>query len=75
MPRFTAPVVVFMHHYRHRLADPDNLCGKAVVDAIVAADILSDDTAEQVQEVRHHQTKIGTKEEEKTVVTIVEVVP
>jgi Holliday junction resolvase RusA-like endonuclease len=70
MPRFNTPVHILIHSFRHRLVDPDNICAKGVIDAIVRAGLLADDTTEQISEVRYKQTKIGTKEKEKTEVTI-----
>lgn len=54
---FTAPVRVTFHHTRKRLADVDGLSGKAVLDGIVAAGILADDSAKQVTQVTHCQEK------------------
>ena len=70
MPRFDSPINLLFHSYRHRLVDPDNLSAKAVIDAIVRSGICRDDTSEQIKEIRFKQTKIGTKEKEKTEVTI-----
>lgn len=68
--RFTAPVSVVFHSIRKRLADNDNLSGKAVLDGIVQAGILADDSAKFVSEVSHTQVKGKT---EKTIVTITEI--
>ena len=57
-------------HYRYRLADADGLSTKAVVDAIVRAGILEDDTTQCVGEVRHRQIKISKAENEKTVIAM-----
>lgn len=67
---FTSPVFVVFHHLRHRLTDRDGISGKAVLDALVQAGILADDSPAQVADVRHIQSKIGSQEEEKTIVTI-----
>ena len=69
---FDSPVVVTIHSYRFRLADPDGLAGKWTIDAIVKAGILADDTTEYVEEVRFKQTKIKKPEEERVVVTLQE---
>jgi hypothetical protein len=66
-PRFTSRVCITFHHTRKRLADIDGLSGKAAIDGLVKAGILTNDSAKQVAEVRHFQTK---GEPEKTVVTI-----
>jgi len=54
---FDSPVRVTFYHTRGRLADVDGLSGKAAIDGLVAAKILTDDSAKQVTEVRHCQTK------------------
>jgi Holliday junction resolvase RusA-like endonuclease len=72
MPRFNSPVCIVVHSYRKRLCDPDGISAKAVIDGIVKAGILSDDTTKQIEEVRFKQTKIKSKEEEKTEITIYE---
>jgi len=72
-PRFTAQVDIFVDHYRTRFADPDGLSAKAVIDAIVRAGILSDDSAKEVREVRHRQFKVQSIGEERTEVQIQEV--
>ena len=73
MQRFDSQVYILVHSYRHRLADPDGVSAKAAIDGIVRVGILPNDTAKQVSEVRFKQTKIPTKEKEKTVITIKEV--
>ena len=67
VPRSTSPVRVTFYHSRKRLADLDNLSGKAILDGIVRAGILATDTPEQVAEIRTNQVK--TKDE-KTVVLV-----
>ena len=54
---FTAPVRVTFYHTRKRLADIDGLSGKAAIDGLVEAGILTDDSAKQIAEVRHCQSK------------------
>jgi hypothetical protein len=49
------PVSVRMHSIRKRLPDYDNLYGKWVLDAIVAAGILPADSPKHVKEVPHTQ--------------------
>lgn len=72
-PTFSSRVRIQFHHFRRRLADPDGLSVKAAIDALVASRILGGDTAQEVAEVSHIQTKIGREEEEKTIVTITRV--
>lgn len=69
-PAFDTPVRLHFHHYRKRLVDPDGLSVKAVIDGLIAAGILAGDTAEQVKEISHSQSKTGPQEVERTVVTI-----
>jgi len=54
---FDSPVRITFLHTRGRLADIDGLSGKAAIDGLVAVGILRNDTAKQVEEVRHHQVK------------------
>ena len=69
-PYFDSPVRVTIHSYRKRIADPDGLSAKAVLDGIVRhGGILADDSAKQIKEIRFEQTKA---DEEKTVIVIEE---
>jgi len=56
---------------RYRLCDPDGISGKALLDGIVRAGILPDDSAEYINEVRHKQIKIKKHEKETTLVEFV----
>jgi hypothetical protein len=67
--RFASPVRIAIHSVRNRLADPDGISGKAVIDGIVGAGILSDDSPKQIEEVRFTQSK-GKRE--RTVIVIEE---
>jgi len=49
-PRFTSPCRVLVTHFRHRLADYDNLSVKACLDQIVRAGILADDSAIEIED-------------------------
>lgn len=69
-PFFDSPVRVTIVHYRKRLADLDNLSGKALLDGVVAINILADDSTEQVAELRVTQIKA---ELERTVIEIEEI--
>ena len=53
---------------RKRLADPDGISAKAVLDGITKAGILVDDSAEYVKEVTFSQEK---SKEEETIIHIV----
>jgi len=70
---FDSPVSIRIDSYRIRLADVDGVSGKAVLDALVLAKIISDDTTKEVKEVLYSQTKVKNKTEEKVVVTVVRV--
>ncbi|HDY87976.1 MAG TPA: hypothetical protein ENH82_07685 [bacterium] len=69
-PRFTAPVRIAVCSTRGRLADTDGLSIKAVLDGIVKANILADDTPKEIKEIRFSQEK---GRPEKTVITITEI--
>ena len=69
-PRFTARVDIFVHHFRSRLADPDNLCIKYCLDEIVARSLLRDDTSKEVRYIFHDQEKVQNAEDEKTIIEI-----
>ena len=64
------PVNIRVISYRRLNHDPDGVSAKAVIDGIVQAGILADDSAKQVQSItfESHQTEKG--EEEKTVIEI-----
>ena len=67
---FDSAVIITVHSFRYRLADPDGISFKAHLDSIVKAGILVDDSQKYVEEVRFKQTKIKKPEEERVVVTI-----
>lgn len=59
---------IHVHSKRNRLADPDGISCKAVIDGIRKAGLLVDDTAEFVSEVSFSQEK--TFGEEETIIVI-----
>jgi hypothetical protein len=65
--RVFAPCCISFHHVRCRLADMDGISIKAVLDGIVHAGILADDSTQQVTEIRHSQSK---GKNEKTTITL-----
>ena len=65
-----SPCSIHIHSVRSRLADPDNVSGKAAIDGIVHAVILPDDTAKQVTEVTYSQQKAAGGPE-KTIITLI----
>lgn len=73
MPRLDSPCRINLHSRRHRLVDIDNLSAKAVIDGLVLAGILEDDSASYVKEVSQTQEKISPRILETTTVTITEV--
>ena len=70
MQKFDSPVRLRFHHVRKRLIDIDNLSVKAVIDGLVHAGILADDSPERITEITHTQAKGRI---EKTIVTIEEI--
>ena len=60
-----------IHCKRKRLADPDNLSAKAVIDGIREAGIFEDDNAKNIKEVSfEEQEKCKTDAEEETIIEI-----
>jgi len=66
VPRFASQIDVFVTHYRTRLADPQGLSTKAVMDAITREGVLADDSAKEIREIRDRQRKVATEAEERT---------
>ena len=58
--------------YRYRLTDPDGISGKAAIDGLVHAGILSDDSAKEINQVTYSQNKIPAHEQERTEIIIEE---
>lgn len=67
---FDSLVSIRIHSYRVRLADVDGISGKALLDGLVLAKVIADDTTKEVKEVLYSQTKVKNKTEEKVVVTV-----
>ncbi len=55
--------------YRHRLIDPDNLCGKYFVDCLRYAGVIPDDTA-AIVDYSIKQFKVKAKKEQRTVIIV-----
>lgn len=72
-PAFDSPVSVRVHSYRCRLCDVDGVSGKALLDGLVHANVIADDSTKEVVEVLFKQTKVKNKSDEKVVVTVVRV--
>jgi hypothetical protein len=66
---------VHFHSKRHRLADPDGIVGKYILDAFVTAKVLKDDRAAFVSQVSHSQEQIPKDQPEETIVEFWEVKP
>ena len=66
---YDSRVSIHIHSIRKRLADPDGISAKAVIDGIVKAKILEDDSTKHVKQVSFSQEKAG-EDEEKTIVTL-----
>jgi hypothetical protein len=67
---FDSPVSIRIDSYRCRLCDVDGISGKALIDGLVLAKIIADDTTKEVKEVLFSQTKVKNKTEEKVIVTV-----
>lgn len=66
-PRFTSPVNIRVISYRKANHDPDGISVKAVLDGIVRAGILTDDSAKQVKQITFESKK---SKEESTIIEI-----
>ena len=73
--RLDTPCSIHVHSRRYRLADADGISAKAVLDGLVHAGILQDDSPEYVQSVTYSQEKIPKSQNEETVITITPVSP
>jgi len=75
--KFGEPVTnasLTVHRKGIRELDPDNLRGglKPVIDCLIKLGFLADDTPDVVQVLDVYQTKVGTKAEQLTEITIIE---
>lgn len=70
IPGLDTPCCICVRSFRHRLADSDGISGKAVIDGLVHAGILPDDSPKFVEEVTYRQTKIKSEAEEVTEITL-----
>ena len=64
------PCRIHLHSRRYRLTDSDGCSGKAVIDGLVHAGLLPDDSAKYVERVTKSQEKIKKPAVEETIVTI-----
>lgn len=68
--RLDTPVNIFVHSKRYKNTDPDGISIKAVLDGIVLAGILPNDTAKEIKGIFYTQEKIPRNEQEETIITI-----
>lgn len=52
-------VDIHVHSVRKRLTDPDGICAKHCIDAIVASGLLRDDSAKYVRYISFSQSKLA----------------
>lgn len=67
MPSHDTRFSLHIHSIRKRLADPDGISAKAVIDGIVKTGLLEDDSTKEIKEIVYSQEK-GS--EEKTIITL-----
>jgi len=71
---FDSRVSIRISHYRSRFADPGGPSSKALIDGLVRAGVLRDDSLLWIAEpIIETQVKVKNQDEEKTVVEIEEV--
>ena len=58
---------IHIHSKRKRLVDADGVSAKATIDGAVHGGLLSDDSAQYVEEVSYSQEKIDKDEAEETI--------
>lgn len=67
---FDVPVVLKITHYRRVKCDTDAPVVKWLIDCIVAAGVLRDDSTDEIKEIRQAFVKVKNEIDEKTVVEI-----
>ena len=65
LPGFDSPVTIRVISYRKRNHDPDGISAKAVLDGLVRAGILTDDSSKQVRSITFESRKA---DEERTLI-------
>lgn len=65
--QFDKAVRIHIHSIRKRLTDTGGVSDKALIDGIVEAAVLSDDSAKEIESITNTQ-EVG--KEEKTIITI-----
>ena len=71
-PPLDTRVRVLVRSFRHRICDEAGISEKAMVDGLVHAGVLTNDTPEEVK-IDHEQTQVPKAEEEKTIVELWEI--
>ena len=61
-PKLDKKASIHVHSKRRRLADPDGISAKAIVDGLVIAGILEDDNARFVEKISFTQEQCKTAE-------------
>jgi Holliday junction resolvase RusA-like endonuclease len=69
-PSFNTRVNITVISYRKRKHDTDGISAKAAIDGLVHAQILKDDSRDEVEEVRFKSIKCAKDEAEKTIIII-----
>jgi hypothetical protein len=70
-PALSTPTSLVVINYRCRLCDADGVSAKAAIDGCVHRGLLPDDSAAHIQEVRSWQVKVGSQEQEKTLLVFI----
>ena len=70
-PALDTPVSVVVVNYRCRLCDAAGPSSKAAIDGAVRRGILQDDSLAYIKEVRDWQVKVGSQEQEKTLLVFI----
>lgn len=68
--RLDGPTRLVITEYRHRLTDDCGGSHKYLVDAIVSAGVLEDDSLKFVKKIEHEQVRVDKTQSERTVVEI-----
>ena len=68
--RLDKKVNINIVHHRHRKCDPGGISSKAAIDGLVNEQILPDDSAKEIEEIRESQKKVSSSEPEITVIII-----
>jgi len=68
--RLDSPCRIHIHSRRYRHTDADGVCGKYVIDGLVHAGILTNDSPKEVEAVTFSQETIPTSEPEETILTL-----